>query len=300
MSHRWLCVRWLCVLALACSLIYSQTAEPAFEVASVKYVGPYDSEKGLSQRGGPGTSDPTRITYENVTTLILLVRAYGVDFDQISGPAWLDSIQYTVIANVRAGTAKVEVPIMWQQLLKQRFHLAVHHEVKDLPRYELAVAKGGPKLRPSAGDPGKPAPGVRPTQGADGFPILPPGARHFFYQPIENGVRVTRETFRDYSMQELAQELAWPLGELSWEHVMSVGRIVDKTGLLGKYDFRLEYAGTHSAGGAFAQSGADGQPSGVPDLFDAVQRQLGLKIEASKAPTEILVVDHVDRMPTEN
>jgi hypothetical protein len=68
--------RWLCVLALACSLTYSQTAEPAFEVASVSYVGPYDSERGMFQRGGPGTSDPTRITYENVTTLILLVRAY--------------------------------------------------------------------------------------------------------------------------------------------------------------------------------------------------------------------------------
>lgn len=60
----------------------------------------------MFQRGGPGTSDPTRITYENVTMLILLVRAYGVDFDEIFVPAWLDSIQYTVIANVPAGTAK--------------------------------------------------------------------------------------------------------------------------------------------------------------------------------------------------
>jgi uncharacterized protein (TIGR03435 family) len=254
----------------------------------------------MSQRGGPGTSDPTRITYRNVTMLILLARAYRVDFDQISGPAWLDSIQYTVIANVPASTAKGELPSMWQQLLKERFHLAVHHEVKDLPRYQLVVAKGGPKLHPSAGDPGKLVPGVRPTRGVDGFPILPPGARHFFYQPIENGVQITRETFRDSSIQELAQELAWPLGERSWEHVMSVGRIVDKTGLQGKYDFRLEYAGAHSAGGAFAQSSADGQLSGVPDLFDAVQRQLGLNIEASKAPTDILVVDHVDRMPTKN
>jgi uncharacterized protein (TIGR03435 family) len=232
--------------------------------------------------------------------LLLVDRAYGVNFDQISGPAWIDSIQYTVIANVPAGTTKEQLQIMWQRLLKERFHLAVHYEVKDLPRYELIVAKGGPKLHPSASDPGKPVPGVRPTQGADGFPILPPGARHFFYQPIENGVQITRETFRDSSIQELAQELAWPLGERSWEHVMAGGRIVDKTGLQGKYDFRLEYAGTHSAGGAFAQSGADGQPSGVPDLFDAVQRQLGLKIEASKAPTEILVVDHVDSMPTGN
>jgi uncharacterized protein (TIGR03435 family) len=255
----------------------------------------------MSQRGGPGTPDPTRIDYENVTLLTLLVRAYRVDFDQISGPPWLDSIQYTVIANVPAGTAKEHLPTMWQGLLKERFHLAVHHEVKDLPRYELVVAKGGPKLRPSAGDPGKPGPsGLRPTQGADGFPVLPPGGRHGVFQPIENGVAVTRETFRDFSMQELAQELAWPLGQRPWEHVMSVGRMVDKTGLEGKYDFRLEYAGTHSPGGALSQRGADGQIGSAPDLFDAVQRQLGLKIEASKAPIDILVVDHVDRMPTGN
>ncbi len=81
---------------------------------------------------------------------------------------------------------------------------------------------------------------------------------------------------------------------------MSLGRVVDKTGLQGRYDFRLEYAGTHSAGGAIARSAADGQPSGIPDLFDAVQRQLGLKIDATKAPTDILVVDHVERMPTKN
>jgi uncharacterized protein (TIGR03435 family) len=232
--------------------------------------------------------------------LTLLVSAYRVDFDQISGPSWLDSIQYTVIANVPAGTTKEQLPMMWQRLLQERFHLEVHHEVRDFPTYELVVAKGGPKLKPSAGDPGKPVPGVRPAQGADGFPILPPGARHFFSQPIENGVQITRETFRDASMAELAQEIAWPLGQRSWEHSISVGRIVDKTGLPGKYDFRLEYTGTHSPGGAFSQPGADGQASTVPDLFGAVQRQLGLKIEASKAPADILVVDHVDRMPTEN
>src|SRR5579862_8898249 len=112
--------RCLCVLALASSLISSQTAERAFEVASVSYVGPYDSDRRMSQRGGPGTSDPPRITYQNVTMLNLLSRAYGVDYDQISGPSWLDSVQYTVIANVPAGAAKEELPTMWQRLLKER------------------------------------------------------------------------------------------------------------------------------------------------------------------------------------
>jgi uncharacterized protein (TIGR03435 family) len=296
MSHR-----WLFVSALTCSLIYSQTTEPAFEVASVTYVGPYDSNRDRSQQGGPGTPNPTRITYENVTMLTLLVRAYGVDFDQISGPPWIDSIQYTVIANVPAGTSKEQLVKMWQRLLKERFHLAVHHEVKDFPGYELVVAKGGPKLDPSAGDPGESAqPGLRPTKGADGFPVLPPGGRHAVFQPTENGVRITRETFRDFSILDLVRELAWPLGQQSSEHTISMGRIVDMTGLPGKYDFRLEYAGTHSPGGTFPQPGASGQLTDTPDLFDAVQKQLGLKIEVSKAPTDMIVVDHVDRMPTAN
>jgi len=186
---------------------------------------------------------------------------------------------------------------MWQRLLKERFHLAVHHEVKDFPAYELVVAKGGPKLQPSAGGPGEPVQEFpRPTKGADGFPVLAPGSRHAVFQPTENGVRIARETFRDCSMLDLVHELAWPLAEQSsWQHVLSVGRIVDKTGLQGKYDFRLEYAGTHSPGGAFSSQLTD-----IPDLFDAVQRQLGLKIETSKAPTDIIVLDHVDKMPAAN
>ena len=136
----------------------------------------------------------------------------------------------------------------------------------------------------------------RLTHGADGFPVLAPGSRHAVFQPIENGVRIARATFRDFSMPELAHELAWPLAEQpTWQHVMSVGRIVDKTGLPGKYDFRLEYAGSVSPGGAFSSQLTD-----LPDLFDALQRQLGLKLETTKAATDILVVDHVDKMPAAN
>ena len=290
----------LCILAVACCAVHSQPAAPAFEVAAISYVGPYDGDRDVSMRGGPGTSEPTRVTYENVTLVNLLSRAYGVDFDQISGPPWLASLQYTVIANVPAGAAREDLPLMWQRLLRERFHVAVHHEVKDVPGYALVVAKGGPKLQPSKGNPGEAQPGQRPTKGADGFPILPPGARHFPWLSNENGERVTRETFRDFTMQELAQELAIPLGQRLWEHFVSVGRIVDKTGLQGKYDFRLEYAGTHSPGGAFPPPRADGQPRDFPDLLDAVERQLGLKIEASKIPIDTLVVDRVDKMATAN
>ncbi len=247
--------RWLSLIALAHGLAWGQ--ERQFEVVSVRYAGPYDSDKVTSLRRGPGTSDPAHIVWENVLMLQLLNRAYGEHFDQISGPKWVDSEQYTIRANVPPGSTKDDLAKMLQRMLEERFHLAVHRHKKEFPVYELVVAKGGTKLRKSAGDPGQTVAGdSRPTHGEDGFPVLPPGARHALFQPIEDGVQVTRETFRDYSMAELVQELAWPLGERpSWEHVLSVGRVVDKTGLSGKYDFKLYYTGVHYPGGAWPQPG---------------------------------------------
>jgi len=168
-------------------------------------------------------------------------------------------------------------------------------------RLELLVANGGPRLRPSAGDPGKPAPGgPRPTLDAKGFPVLPPGMRNIASQPAEDGERVTRAAFRDYSMEELAQNLSWPLGSPVWEHVLATGRVVNKTGLAGRYDFTLEYAGTYYPGGAFPAPRADGQAGRFLSLFDAVQQQLGLKLRETRVPTDVLVVDHADRTPTGN
>jgi|SRR5579871_336093 len=283
------------------ALTFAQPAETkSFDVASVRYVGPYGSGSA-SFRGGPGTTDPARIVWDNALMLTLLSRAYGVGFDQISGPKWMDSEQYTIRTNLPPGATKEDLPKMLQHLLEERFHLVAHNSKKEFSVYELLVAKNGPRLQKSTGDPGENANGPRPTQGPDGFPVLPSGGHHAIFQPIEKGIRVTQETFRDYSMAELVQELAWPLGEPpSWEHVLAVGRVVDKTGLSGKFDFKLYYAGFHSPGGAFPPPTADGQPSGAPTLFDAVQQQLGLKLQETKAVLDVLVVDHIERLPTDN
>jgi uncharacterized protein (TIGR03435 family) len=284
------------------TVTFAQSAEArSFEVASVRYVGPYNGGPA-SFRGGPGTADPAHLVWDNVLILTLLTRAYGVGgFDQIFGPQWMDSEQYTIRANLAPGAPKDDLPKMLQHLLEERFHLAAHYSKKEFSVYELLVAKNGPRLRKSTGDPGESTNGARPRQGPDGFPILPPGGHHAVFQPIENGIQVTRETFRDFSMAELVQELAWPLGEPpSWEHVLAGGRVVDRTGLSGKFDFKLYYAGFHSPGGAFPPPAADGQPSGAPTLFDAVQQQLGLKLQETKALLDVLVVDHIERSPTDN
>jgi len=272
-----------------------------FEVASVKYAGPYNNDGAPVQRGGPGTPDPDRITCENIPMLAYLARAYGLDFGQISGPPWLSTEQYTVIATLPSGTTKDQLPEMWQGLLEERFHLAVHHAAKDLPIYELVIAKNGPRLKNSARNPGQPVAGSgRLLADRDGFPVLTPGVHQAVFQATVDGERVTRETFRDYSMEDLVKNLAWPLGCTEWEHVICTGHVVDKTGLTGKYDFTLEYAGVYYPGGAFPPPREDGQPSRAPSLFDAVQQQLGLQLREVKAPMDVLVVDHVDKIPTEN
>jgi uncharacterized protein (TIGR03435 family) len=261
-----------------------------FEVASVRPA-VRDEDAPSFTRGGPGTSDPERITFERQSLVRLLNVAYGLDYDQISGPGWIGTELYTVVAKVPPGTTKEQVKIMWQDLLVERFHLKTHIIKKDFPVYELSVAKGGPKFRKSGDGPVKLEPG---------FPVPPPGQNWgwSFVAP-----RNTRLTFRDYSMEEFVrQQLDWPLMTFLPSYgTIALGRVVDKTGLDGRYDFTLEYAGRrNSPGGAFPPPLPDGESDTASDLFGALRQQLGLILTEGKAPLDVLVVDQVDKVPTEN
>jgi uncharacterized protein (TIGR03435 family) len=261
-----------------------------FEVASVRPA-VRDEDAPSFMRGGPGTSDPGRITYQRVSLARFFYAAYGVDFDQISGPDWLGTELYTVVAKVPPGATKEQVKLMWQELLAERFHLKARMIKKDFPAYELSVAKGGPKFRKS---------GEGPVKQEPGFPVPPAGQKWAIsVVPPRN----TRLTARDYSMAEFVREqLAWPLSTfLASYQAIAMGRVVDKTGLDGKYDFTLEYAGRrNSPGGAFPQPLPDGEADTAPFLFDALRQQLGLILTEGKAPLDVPVVDRVDKVPTEN
>jgi uncharacterized protein (TIGR03435 family) len=103
-------------------------------------------------------------------------------------------------------------------------------------------------------------------------------------------------------MTEFCQELSWTVseeGQSVWLGYFSPGRVVDKTGLDGTYDFTLEFAGRYQSG-AYPPPLPDGQIDTVPTLFGALQQQLGLKLELKKAKIDALIVDHADRIPTEN
>jgi uncharacterized protein (TIGR03435 family) len=180
---------------------------------------------------------------------------------------------------------------MLQDLLAERFHLKVHSATKEFTVYELTVAKNGPKLRKA---------GEGPQSAEPGFAVPAPGAKSAVRFVLPGN---TRLTFRGASIADSANQLAWPLseqGSQAYARAAIMGKVIDKTGLDGLYNFTFEYAGLPNAGGSHLPPLPDGQDETARNLFDAIQTQLGLKLEEKKAKLDVLVIDHVDRIPTEN
>jgi uncharacterized protein (TIGR03435 family) len=259
-------------------------------------------------RGGPGTNSPDRLTASYVPLSDLILRAYGLENYQLFGPASLKGdkfggSQYDVAAKIPPGATKEQVNLMLQDLLVKRFGLAVHWEERELPVYGLVVAKGGLKMKEAEKPPaGAPAPAPPNLSGRlpvdrDGFDTLPPGVQSMTYGSGPNGsVRVSARmtTIADLVGTVVKNEVDRP--------------VIDKTGLPGAYDFNLLFApergSAAGAGVADAPSGQAVSPDAAgdagPSIFVALERQLGLRLEQEKRPFHALVVDRVERTPTEN
>ena len=256
--------------------------------------GPGDQRPG-QPTGGPGTSDPGRIHYLGVTAKYVLLQAYGVNDYQLVGPGWLDSQRYDIDATMRAGTTKEQFRLMLQNLLIDRFQLAAHREPREFSGYSLVVGKGGPKfkeaapLRAGADDAAPPA-DSRP--GADGYFAPPEQAGVFLQVAGRPGTADARTSFRLATMSMLAEVL---------QNYMK-RPVSDDTGLTAKYDFVLNFAtdGVYLGSGRIRVTSGDGEPSHQPDLAGAVQSQLGLKLESKKVSQEVIVIDRMEKAPTEN
>ncbi len=264
-----------------------------FEVASVKPSGPTSVR---NFEGGPGSKDPGRYTATKAAFMELVFTAYRGDgdarplpvteYDQITGPGWIEKEEYDVVVKIPEGTTKEQFRRMFQNLLAERFNLAVHHETKVLPVYELVVTKSGPKLKESleTAEPTEFAQGPFPLD-KDGFPTIPAGQPGFVSNYQASGF--SRWMVRRQGMAALCRSLSSPNAAARW--------VIDKTGLTGKYDFTLYYdwKATRGLSGA-----SDADPA--PTLEQALQQQLGLKLVDAKAPFDIVVVDHAEKVPAEN
>ena len=302
------------VLVCVASAVSAQSPDSSlsFEVASVKAAAPQGNGRMMmGGRGGPGTNDPGRYTTTNMPLKLLLAQAYNVKDHQITGPSWLDSERYDIVAKVPPGATKEQFRVMLQNLLIERFKITLHRETKELPIYTLSVGKNGPKLKEttleaSAFNP--PAPGAQPAAPppppppSGEFPKMPPGRPGMMMMMSQGHFRLSAA---GQSIENLMNMLSMQLGR----------PIIDKTGLTGKYDFQLDFMPEMGsgpmralgppppgAGGPGGDGGGSLTPAsdpGAPNLLTAIQ-ELGLKLEAGKGPVDLVVVDKAERVPIEN
>src|SRR3954470_812119 len=242
------------------------TANLVFDVATIKPSNP--ATPGQSILVGRGGSN--LFTTTNTTLNDLIAFAYGLHVRQIAGgPSWLATDRFDITAKPEAQGIPnaTQLQAMLKKLLGERFGLAFHSEKREMPAYVITVGKDGPKLTKNESG------GNLPGFGGRG-----PGA-----------IGVRNSTLADFAGFLQARLLDRP--------------VVDQTGVTGKFDFTLEWRPDVSQAGPPAPGGPAPQlPPEVearPDLFTAIQEQLGLKLESSKAPVEAYVIDKVQK-PSEN
>ena len=304
---------FLLVLAAGAAMAQTAAPGPAFEVASVKPAAPLDRSQMLSGQMHIGMKiDAARVDIGGMSLADLIRVAYRVKPYQLSGPDWMTAERFDVLAKMPEGATREQVPEMLQALLAERFKLAVHRESKEHAVYALVVGKGGPKLKESAPDADAPAGGDAPAaldvhvsgRGENTQVSISSGqigTAHMSMGP--NGIM--RLEAPKMNMAALADLLARFFDR----------PVVDLTGLKGTYHVALDLSmedlrnaartigmlGPGMGGGREGTrppSDAASDPGGL-SIFAAVQ-QLGLKLEPRKEPLDLIVIDHLEKTPTEN
>jgi uncharacterized protein (TIGR03435 family) len=235
--------------------------------------------------GGPGTDNPGRIHYPLISLKELLRRAWD-SYYAIEGSGWLDSQAVMVDATMPPDTTKAQFQEMLRNLISERFGLQYHVAKKEITGYALVIYRNGPKLKESPDQ--SEAEWARAEQirgGKDGFPAYA-SVKGKMLVTMQSGDR-SRILGQQVTLQALAETLSSELKTT----------VTDATGLTAKYDFTLTYASPEPAPPpAHTPEGLDP----LPDVFGALQSQLGLKLERKLVPVEVFVVDHMERTPTGN
>ena len=249
----------LILLALSSSVALGQAnaKAPTFDVASVR---PSQHAVGLDYNNQI-TYSPTGITARNVTLKRLIAEAYRLQMNQIFGPAWIDRNEYDIEARTGGTESREQMAPMLQGLLAERFKLTKHGETREMRVYELVIGKSGLKVRSvNPGDLAGTEPGFR----------------------FHGDMRQLADL--------IAVQLAIPAPSNPSEPARASGPpipVVDKTGLEGTFDFRVDI-----------------HPDLGTDMFTAWERfledQLGLRMENHKGNVEVLVMDDAVKIPTEN
>ena len=276
-------LRWL--LVVVCGTLGAAThpagqASAAFEAASIKPSDPATQGQGIRlQPGG-------RFNVLNMPARTLITFAYQLQaYQLVGGPSWLGSERFDIVAKIDGDVAPARNPgepdramLALRTLLADRFKLVGHRETRDLDIYAMVLVKPGqpgPALKPAADDCSPEALAARRQ--------APPGSLPPLFCGLQN-----------QGPGKLALT-GMPLSFYATNLSNQVGRfVVDRTGLEGRWDFKL----------TFAPAPPPGQPAGTtpvavdpnaPDLFTALREQLGIKLDATKGPVDVFVVESIEK-----
>jgi uncharacterized protein (TIGR03435 family) len=280
----------LATIAVGVIVCVPAAQEPSFEVASLK-----PNKSGSNNIGirFPGVGQFNVI---NMPLREMIRFAYDLQPMQIEGgPDWISSDRFDIVAKAEGRPTMPQVNAMLRSLLAERFALRTHVETRELPIYELVVARAdkrlGAQLQPAG-------PECQPLRTPNAAPKPPPppsgGPGPDTIPPSDDGSNLRCGalfgpgflTLRQFTMARFARDLSMVARRI----------VVDRTGLAGRYDIDVE----------FSPEFRPAPPPGVPDLapsvtsdgpslFTAIQEQLGLKLESARGPVEVLVVDRADR-----
>ena len=267
----------MAVLAAGCVTHGQQsgTGSAEFDAASVKVSAPTPGGFSAWFRGGPGTPTPTKLDYHNASMTMLVARAYGVPSYLVMGPDWLKFEKYEIAARVAAGATPDDFREMLRNLLMERFRLQAHRETREIEVYALTVLKAGVKFKAHSEKTADEPKRKDGTTDEEGYPVV--NGRGL---AIANGrVRLRAE---NAALDELVSVLSSDLNAAVHDH----------TGLAGRYDYELKWGLRLDAGSR--------EPDPAPDLFAALESQLGLRLEKRKEPNEVVVVDHAEKAPAGN
>ncbi len=272
------------ILAATALTLFGQTpVRPAFDVASIK---PAPNDGFMMVRPLPGR------LMAKASLRMLMQNAYGVQAFQIAaGPGWLDSDHFAIEAKADGRATRDQIFLMLQSLLEERYQLKFRRETRELPVFALVAAKGGLRLKP-------------PKEGAcvESTPDTPPdwaGGRMLSPQDgplpparcgtlrVMLGIPAAQMQGGKIAMAELARSLSMVMDRT----------VIDRTGFTGLSDIQLSFLPDDST--AVMPPPPPGAASAlemrVPSILTALQEQLGLKLESTRGPVEVIVVDHAER-----
>jgi uncharacterized protein (TIGR03435 family) len=235
-------------------------ATPSFAVATIKL-----NNSGHMGIDNLSLNNGHRFTAQNASLVDLMAFAYGVQKNQISGAVdWLDNDRYDVnaVPDQESASNPLQLRMMVQQLLTERFALTFHHDKRDMSAFVLTVAKGGQKLTP--------------TQGTGDVPDVN-------FRPVAGGMMMN---ILDGNMKSLTSVL----------QIAVLDRpVIDQTGLTGSFDMHVTFLPDETQFHGRPMGMSADAANAAPSLFDALQQQLGLKLTAAKTAVDVIVIDHVEK-----